>query len=189
MQKKVRQDRSPPSRPRFPLPPPVGAAPAAQACLQRRQPGWGQDFGDQTAAVPRASSADLSLPKFRGLPAWPGAGADGRRGPFQLQGCGSQAFPTPSPPGPPRRQTATAVADKPVAVDRGCLRPRGRARRGLCLAAVWERHRAPPRLPLGLPPIRNRRPWEGGKGCAWEKGHAAALGAAGWPAPHTHTRA
>lgn len=83
----------------------------------------------------RASSAGLSLPKVRGLPAPPGAGADGRRGPFQLQGCGSQAFPTPSPPGPPRRQTATAAADKPVAVDRGCLRPRGRARRGLCLAA------------------------------------------------------
>lgn len=82
----------------------------------------------------------------------------------------SWAFPTPSPPGPPRRQTATAAADKPGGVDRGRLRPRGKGRvRTLPRGGSGSSLVRPPRLPLGIPQAGSRA-----HGC--KKGTAAALG-------------
>lgn len=84
--------------PRFPLPPPVGAAPAAQACLQRRQPGRGQDFGDQSAAVPRPLRPVSPSP----------SSAVFRRGQeleqMAAEGPSSSKAPAPRPSQPPARR-------------------------------------------------------------------------------------
>lgn len=112
-------------------------------------PRWGRDGGQGCADKPRR------------YPARPGAGAGGRAaeggGPFQLQGSVIQAFPTPNPPGPPRRQTATA-ADKLGAVDKvlpapawnGPERtlPRGRPGRGT-LHPPWQLLGLPQRVSRG----------------------------------------
>lgn len=84
-------------------------------------------------------------------------------------------LPNPRPPGPPRRQTATAAADKPVAVDRGGLRRRGGAARTLP-----RRCGAPARAAPRASPARRTRMRRAG-----EKGPAAALGAPNLTAPYS----
>lgn len=57
------------------------------------------------------------------------------QGLFKLPGWVFQAFPTPQSAGASPKANSTGAADKPGAVDRGCLRLRGRAGSGLCLTA------------------------------------------------------
>lgn len=67
--------------------------------------GRGQDIQEKPKlAVPcKSSSSFPTLGLLLREPA--GVGPDGLSGPFKLPGC-VPGFPTPSPPGPPRRQTA-----------------------------------------------------------------------------------
>ena len=149
-----------------------GGGPAAQDCLHVGRPAGVKTPGPSRSCVLGVFGRPLPL-WASPSPCAAGAGADGCGGPFQLQGCEYQAFPTPSPPGPPRRQTATVVADKPgLLTEAACVRVEGP---GSDFASQTGTAR-PPRLPLGLPQAGSRaHRLADREGCAREKGTAAAL--------------
>lgn len=95
--------------------------------------GRGQDIQEKPKlAVPSKSSNFPTLGLLLREPA--GAGPGGLSEPFQTPRL-SPRLPNPQPAGASPKANSSGAADKPGAVDRGCLRLRGRARNGLCLAA------------------------------------------------------
>lgn len=75
------------------------------------------------------------------------------QGPFKLPGW-LPGLPNPQAAGASPKANSSGAADKPGAVDRGCLRLRGRAGIGLCLTAGPTA--CTPRPPLRASPIRKQ---------------------------------
>lgn len=116
--------------------------------------GRGQDIQEKPKlALPSKSSS--SFPTLGLLLREPaGVGPDGLSGPFQTPRL-SPRLPNPQPAGASPKANSSGAADKPGAVDRGCLRLRGRAGSGLCLTQAL--HTAHPlRRPLRASPVRKQ---------------------------------
>lgn len=113
--------------------------------------GRGQDIQEKPKlAVPCKSS---SFPTLGLLREAAGAVQMASQGPFKLPGC-LPGFPTPPPAGASPKANSSGAADKPGAVDRGCLRLRGRAGSGLCLTAGPTAHTLS--RPLRASPVRKQ---------------------------------
>lgn len=114
--------------------------------------GRGQDIQEKPKlAIPCKSS---SFPTLGLLREAAGAGPDGLSGTFQTPRL-SPRLPNPLPPaGASPKANSSGAADKPGAVDRGCLRLRGRAGSGLCLTAGPTAHTLS--RPLRASPVRKQ---------------------------------
>lgn len=110
-------------------------------------------------------------------PTWPGAGADGLLKALpRLQGCVSQAFPTPRRRGLPEgKQPRRRQISPGLLTEAACVRVEGLGADFASRRSGLGSGTAPAQAALRAPPGRKRSPWAARPlRCAWEKGTAAA---------------